>query len=304
MFKKLFLLLFMSNFLAVGNAFSETCYDFIAGQNIVAGSVCVTKSDENLEFKFNTIDNFLIDEVHLYVGDLAEMPATKKGNPKVGNFPYKQEDINTNTATLVVPLSSIGNPACDSEITFAAHAAVFKDLGDGKLLAETAWTQGERIVEKGNWAMSSTYVLECGGTGPQVGGCETAFAVGDTTFIDLGLSNSRWGWEITNIGPGSYSAPIYAGAGQNDLSKGTHVGNLVYVYDGSSISVDFNMFAGFVMDETHLFVGTDHTTTIAPGLYGNQNDLNFSSSDSYVIGGFNGEPLFLVAHAVSCSLIQ
>jgi hypothetical protein len=130
--------------------------------------------------------------------------------------------------------------------------------------------------------------------------CETAFAFGETTFIDLRLTDSRWGWEVGPFAPGSYSTPMYAGAGQNDIAKGTLVGTLGYEYDGQSVTATFTMLPGFTMDETHLYVGSTHTTTISPGQFGNLHDLDDAVSDSFTVGTFGGEALYLVAHAVTC----
>lgn len=293
--------------LAVFTSFSlsaETCYTMYGGQTINVGSLCISNDDNNMIVNYSTSDQWLLSEVHFFVGmSLDTMPQTKKGSPKIGQFPYTQESINTNFYQLTIPLSELGSPACGTDMVLAAHASVESNSEDGGGQQETAWSEGDRILEKGNWATYSNYTITCdGGTGGPKKSCETAFAVGDTTFIDLGLTNGRWGWEITNVLPGNYEYPIYAGAGQNDLTKGTHVGNLNVSYDGSAVIVTYSMFPGFVMEETHLYVGTSHITTISPGQYGNIHELDDSGSDTYTINGFSGEPVFIVAHAVSCSI--
>jgi predicted ribosomally synthesized peptide with SipW-like signal peptide len=59
---------------------------------------------------------------------------------------------------------------------------------------------------------------------------ETAWAFGSNkysdSFIDLGISN-KWGWVVYyKVGSSDFTAYLYAGAGQNDLSKGTVVGTV------------------------------------------------------------------------------
>lgn len=59
---------------------------------------------------------------------------------------------------------------------------------------------------------------------------ETAWAFGgdeySDSFIDLGISN-KWGWVVYyTVGAPDLTADLYAGAGQNDLSKGTFVGTV------------------------------------------------------------------------------
>lgn len=285
-------------------AWAEDCFSLLAGQYSNIGQVCVSNDNDFLYVKYQTQDEWLLNDLHLYVGtSLAALPVTKKGNPKIGNFPYSEEGVNTNYFEFKLPLSTLGILTCGADIVVAAHASVQRLLDGGSYQEETAWSEGTRFVEKGNWGTYSNYQYSCVVNPPQVGTCDTAFALGDTTFIDLGLTNSRWGWEITNIVPGSFSYPLYAGAGKNDINKGTHIGNISVKYNGSTVVVNYSALSGFVFDETHLYVGTTNITTIAPGQYGNIHDLEYSSTDSYTIGGFNGESLFIVAHAVSCPLL-
>ena len=51
--------------------------------------------------------------------------------------------------------------------------------------------------------------------------CETAYAYGSRAFSEISdLENARWGWEIILNGNDALITSIYAGAGQNDTSKG------------------------------------------------------------------------------------
>jgi hypothetical protein len=282
----------------------ESCVTLFAGQTIDAGSVCTTVEGDDLVITYTTDNGWELTEAHAWVGeDLAEMPQTPTGNPKIGNFPYNSGDITgATTFSFNVPLASLGSECvCDLSYIVAAHAALRKDDGMGGYETQTGWADGSPIVNRGSWATYTTVTLSCEEEPPpEEGSCETAFAFGETTFIDLGLTDSRWGWEIGAFGPGSYSTPIYAGAAQNDLSKGTLVGTLGYEYDGSYVTVTFTMLPGFTMDETHLFVDSSHVTTISPGLFGNTHDLDNASSDVFTVGTFEGEPLYIVAHAVVC----
>lgn len=283
---------------------AEDCFDLLAGQYTNIGKVCVSNDQDFLYVKYQTENEWLLNDLHLYVGTtLAALPVTKKGNPKIGNFPYNVEGVNTNYFEFKLPLSILGTISCGDSIEVAAHASVQRLIDGGSYQEETAWSEGTRFVEKGNWGTYSSYSYSCTVTPPQVGTCDTAFALGDTTFIDLGITQSRWGWEITTVLPGTYSYPLYAGAGKNDISKGTLVGDLDVTYDGANVFVSYKARNGFVFDETHLYVGKTHITTIAPGQYGNIHDLEYTSHDSYSLGGFSGEPLYIVAHAVSCPIL-
>lgn len=280
-----------------------TTVDLFAGQNILAGTVTISKTEGYLLVSYNTVNGFELDEAHVFVGEsIDDMPQTKNGNPKIGNFPYVADGLSGSYYQFMIPLSEFGGePAiCDKMFYVAAHAALVKDNGDGSFQTETGWGDGDRIVDKGSWATYFSFVYTCEIVNPPSSGdCETAFAFGDQSFIDLGLTDSRWGWVIELDQFGVFTAPIYAGAGQNDISKGTHVGTLTYRFDGSVLTVAFTMFNGFFMDETHLYASTDMPTAIAPGQYGGLHDLDGASSDQYTVS-VNGGAVYIIAHAVVC----
>ena len=58
--------------------------------------------------------------------------------------------------------------------------------------------------------------------------CETAYAYGEqyaNCFLNIpGVTSNNWGWSNGPIGAGTYSWPIYAGAGQCNIGNGTLVG--------------------------------------------------------------------------------
>ena len=114
---------------------------------------------------------------------------------------------------------------------------------------------------------------------------------------------NRWGWTNGALGAGVYAFEIYAGAGQCDLSKGTFVGILNVIYDGSSAYVSFDLNAPYGLTETHLYIGSgllasnNGEFTVAPGQYPDvHDDLGSVLSDSFVVTGLSGE-IFVVAHA-------
>lgn len=158
---------------------------------------------------------------------------------------------------------------------------------------------------RGFGVTASTYFTDpvsCDGPPPPppAPSCETAFAYGSTTLIQLGLTQSRWGWQSGPLSPGSHSFPVYAGAARSDTSKGPLVGQVSVGYDGTTANVSCQTSAGYVLDATHPYVGTRSVPTISPGRFGDTHDLTSASSDSFRIGGFSGEPICGVAHAVSC----
>jgi len=149
---------------------------------------------------------------------------------------------------------------------------------------------------------------------PQYDGCETAFAYGldpaiPTCFLEMGYN--RWGWSVAlNPEVSTYfELPIYAGAGQCDLEKGTLVGTLIVELSGSTATVTYQMDSGYTMSETHLYIGSRMLPvrkdgvccTISPGQYPDIHEgLEGAQTDVYVIEDIPSGELNVVAHAVVC----
>lgn len=125
--------------------------ELVAGQFIHIGSVTLNNDMTNLYVTYTTIENWYINELHLYVGDLSGLPKTKTGNPIPGQFPYSESfSSNTQSYTFVIPLSDITKDC----FIVAAHSSVSeKNSGGSVIRTETAWGNGTRITATGNWAM-------------------------------------------------------------------------------------------------------------------------------------------------------
>ena len=130
-------------------------------------------------------------------------------------------------------------------------------------------------------------------------GCETAYAydgLKGTCFNQLGFGN--WGWSIGPLSAGSYTFPVYAGAGQCNINNGTLVGNVTVNYNGSQAIVNYNIDPAYTVEETHLYVGKTQVpknkkgkNTVAPGQYpyrGLSNTINITGD------------IYVIAHAVVC----
>ncbi len=138
--------------------------DLIAGQTIDSGDVTLINDGTTLLITIQTQDDWQLSESHVQIGEtLDDFPLTKKGNPKVGNFDYQREYNPLVTEdTYEFLLADLGLESGDT-IIFAVHTVVVQTDSDGEVIAEeTAWKQGERFVEKGNWAMYNMYdIQEC-----------------------------------------------------------------------------------------------------------------------------------------------
>ncbi|HBG70643.1 MAG: hypothetical protein A2W93_03880 [Bacteroidetes bacterium GWF2_43_63] len=279
--------------------------DLIAGQNMIAGKVSVSFDNTNLYVSYNTMNDWFLSEVHLWVGpDLSLMPQTNSGNPKIGQFPYKASGLNGSTSyTFTIPLSAFGgyDNMCSSVLYLAAHASLYKTGSGGAVQTETAWGNGSQMNEQGSWAMYFLVQFMCEDDYYSAGPCETAFGYGPLTFIDAGLTSSRWGWIYTLSTGGTFETPLYAGAGQNNINNGLHVGTVTYSYNGSGLKVEFETFGGYSLSETHVYASSAFPTTISPGLFGHSNSDPDPKSDAYFIELNGGPPVYVIAHAVVCS---
>jgi hypothetical protein len=316
----------------VANTDGAYCTNLMAGQYTDAGDICVAVEDANVLITYTTVDGWKLTETQLFVGSTqAEMPQTRQGNPKVGNFPYKSGNLNgVTTYTFTIPLDSWlamwgVNPsmtACEAHNLFvAAHAAVRKDTGSGTYQTETGWGAGYALVDRGNWATGFQIEIGCGGEEPEPEGkYETAFAYGGSVgvcFIDADFDKNgsddgfqRWGWSNGPLAEGDYTFQVWAGAGRCNRNNGTLVGSLSVSYHSGTATVRYDMtgtsFMGskFNMLATHLYVGGEPLArdvngefTVAPGQYPLVNEyLVPTTSAPLTIGGLTGT-IYVVAHA-------
>lgn len=306
------------------NISTQTLY---AGQTINAGTVTYDDIDTDndgtndaLQICYNTTNGWELTEAHFFIGSaLADMPTTKSGNPQIGLFPYKSGDITGRTSyCFTIPFTVLGFSCPGPEDYFvAAHAALRKPLSGGGYQTETGWGNGQRLVQRGNWAMYNTIFITCDPTTPAQATTETAFAFdGDQSgcfqnFSEFISNENRWGWTNGPLVAGQYTFPIYAGAGQCDISKGTLVGNLSVNYIGSSATVTYTLSGSnpatglpYSLEEVHLYVGSElfprnkqGELTIAPGQYPKKASDLSGQTYTFTVSSLSGS-VYVIAHAV------
>lgn len=306
----------------------ETGVNLIAGQNIDAGNILFEDIDTDgngekdaLQVTYMTENGWGLYDIHFWIGSsLSTLPTNKAGNPQIGLFPYKYSGLGgVSSYTFVIPFSSIGYNCDVADNYYVAAHAVVKKLVNGSWQSETGWGDGMRLVHKGSWAMYFKLYITCDEEPPLVQtSTETAFAYGESygnCFLNYSefISNpNRWGWTNGALNEGSYTFPIYAGAGQCDISKGTLVGQLSVSYSGGSAVVTYQMNGSnsqtgmpYVLDEIHLYVGSEvfprnkqGDFTIAPGQFPyTASSLSNALSYSYTVTNLSG-PVYVIAHAV------
>jgi len=289
----------------------------LAGQYFEAGTITIGNDTELLCIYVEAAEGWYLEETQIHIADdPADIPQ-KNGNPAPGQFDYQFTHETYATAdTLCLSLDSLGL-AVDDSTAIAVHTALVNIEGMDTIRTETGWGNGEPFPGK-NWAMFNWYTIQkCEPPDdpewpPEGEGCETAFAMGDSTFIEMGLTNARWGWAaMIPWGAEDMMFDLYAGAGQNDLSKGTLVGSVTVSAGTDGAMVEFDLLDGFYLDETHLYFSSTRPETIAPGQYGYLHDpvvsqTPYPMTDSYL--DLPGLPVYtsayMIAHGVVCAVPQ
>lgn len=288
-----------------------------AGQTIDAGLLYLDDIDTNgdgqddvLKVTYELKNNWELVNIHFWIGTaLGDMPQTKTGSPKLGNFPYNFDITgNQSTYTFEIPFNVIGF-SCGSEGVYmvAAHASIRLPLGGGSYQNETAWGDGLRIVQKGSWAEYFNIQISCDEkpvTAPETR-TETAWAYGTgyaKTFSSI-FNTPRWGWTNGPLVEGTYKFDLWAAAGKNDLSKGTLVGSVNVSYSAGVAIVKYITNSPYKLEEAQLYVGNDMLAkdngeyTVAPGQLGNNAGvLNGLSNYTFTVTGLSGS-IYVQAHA-------
>lgn len=215
------------------------------------------------------------------------------GPGNYGNFGTYWEQI--------IPLSTL--PECFIVVAFARireistlPSAPYKDI----------W--GKSAFKASGYYLN--YCVQQCSLPPPLGGCETGYAYGNSyanCFLTIpGVQSNNWGWSNGPIGAGSYSWPIYAGAGQCNIGNGTHVGTLTVNYTPPIATVTYATFNGYVLNATHLHVGNQILPmkkgkyTTAPGQFPYKHEnLNGVSTDTFTISGLSGN-IYVAAHSEVC----
>lgn len=300
--------------------------ELVAGQTIVVGSILFEEIDTDnngqadvLKITYQTTDDWYLEEIHFWIGtSLNQMPQTQTGNPQIGHFPYKFNNLNTQKFSFTIPFSIL-NVNCNNlnEYFVAAHASVFRLSNNVVVQGETAWGKGERITRKGNWAMYFKIFIQCDQPSqPQTTKTETAFAYDPergTCFLDLGhlIPNpTRWGWTIGPLNEGFYTFDLYAAAGQCDINKGTKVGYVTLSYINGQVVVRFFTVGTnpvtqqpYTLDEMHVYIGRhilphskNGSYTLSPGQYPFSAEGRGATSYTFTMYGFSG-PIYFIGHA-------
>ncbi len=276
------------------------------------GTVTVGNDLVNLYVTYALAPGYYISATNLYIGAPEALLSTSGNvlNPDgtgyfhTGSPPFVHHlagyPVTLETAyTHVIPLADL--PQCSIVV---ADADIY--------LSGASYPNYITVYAKAPAFKSYGYYMNYCKQSCSSGGCETAYAKSadpliSNCFIGIpGVTSNNWGWSNGPIGPGTYSWPIYAGAGQCNIANGTLVGTLNVVYGGGTATITYTMGSNCLLNETHLYVGNDILPkkkgkyTTAPGQFPYKHEnLNGVSSDTYTITGFSGN-IYIAAHSVVC----
>ncbi|MBZ9631534.1 thrombospondin type 3 repeat-containing protein [Salegentibacter sp. LM13S] len=134
--------------------------------------------------------------------------------------------------------------------------------------------------------------------------CETAYMKGDTGLNTLANAN-RWGWAEhyqTSEDGDSKTFSIWAGAGQNDTSKGELVGTAEISIDDDDITLEITLEPGVSLNELHINLSEEvpsGNNVFAPGQY-NLNDEVNAGTLTYTWERDYSDDFYIIVHAVAC----
>ncbi len=276
---------------------TATVCDLVAGRSIDVGSVTVANDADDLYVTFTLeVPDATFGTLHLGVyTSLLEVPGGGTARPAPGQLTWQADASGLTSYTFVHPLSRGGLPVECGTTTFyvVAHAEVRMAGGTetGFGGSETGFggcNPGPNTRGNNGWWFYMTHVVQCcDAPPPHDGSYETAFAKPPTSgsgvtgyvwttapksnperYASLDLIRNRWGWAANLAAPGTWTWPLWAGAGLNDTANGARVGDVTVTWDGTQVTVAYDLVAGFTTSEVHVYAGDDAPKTTAPGQYG------------------------------------
>ena len=237
------------------------------------GFLSIGNSEDSLFVNFDLDTGWFIHTIYLYTGPEEQLPVTRWGFPKVGEFPFiKFPRKEVNDYTVSVPLSG------DDSVTVAAYVIVYKWEKFNKhrsMKMQGLWGKGHKQIGKiWGWGWTINYgVQSCDEDGGNGGGgnpspCLQAWNDGQFSYT---ISASQLGWYNTYTSSTSpYTKIFYANSGANPVTSGSAVGEIYVDYFGVVgtyyLTVTYKITdPAYSLTEMHLYVGDGAPATIPEG---------------------------------------
>ena len=137
----------------------------LAAQDMEVGTVIVQSDETEVCVTYFLNEDYVdmglgLYEAHLFIGSsVDDIPQTKGNrwgtNPIPGLFPYQEYLDGVPCVSFCVSFDDLGLTT-DDTLVIAAHAVVGQYVDD-VLMTETAWGEGDRFNQRGNWGMYFSY---------------------------------------------------------------------------------------------------------------------------------------------------
>ena len=146
----------------------QECVALFADRTLPVGQVCISADGDELVVTYTTDDGWTLTETHLAVSsdepgsgqwtDRDHRWQNPQGAPSPGRFPHSQvhDPAAGTTASYTIALADIDGAEPGTTLHLAAHAKV-AHLAEER--SETAWADGTRFVDRGNWATWFSYTI-------------------------------------------------------------------------------------------------------------------------------------------------
>lgn len=292
---------FKSSVIYCGDPITGTIVNY--EQTINAGTVTVGNDQTDLYVTFEAASGWTLRSTYLYVGPAESVPGSLEPD---GSGDFKQ---------WLFPISNWYNNGIDQK----TYNISLDELDECFIVVAYCNPQNLSTGDiylgwgKSDYKTEGYYLDYCKQNCeiPPLGGCESAYAYDDKysiCFITLTqlINGKKWGWTNGPVSEGSFVFDLYAGAGKCDIERGTRVGKVYVNYDGVVAEVEYLIFDGYGLNETHVYVGNDilpkkkNKYTVAPGHYPQKHDnLNGATSDSFIFSNLSGE-IYIITHADVC----
>ncbi|MDT8415609.1 MAG: hypothetical protein RQ735_09555 [Flavobacteriaceae bacterium] len=299
-------------------------FDLFAGRKEIAGKVLVENTKDSLTITYKLNEGWYMLAAKVFAGKFEDIPLFGGGNPKVGQFPYKYEFKKPQSEfSLTIALSeiSLSAPTCISIAAYAAlvtklpeaddddddddrqTAAVSKNFTSNtskKYRYEGGWAgdqdfPGNSIARYMNYCLQDCFKI-------QVLNCQDAFMFGDVSFIDFGLTNTRWGW-ISEIKTNEtiQPKPMYIGAVNNNLAVASHVSDVLVTHNDKKVTVQMQAFPGYSFNQTNVYLSDDPPTQHTPNTYPYRQRNANATSVTYDIEYSGDGQYWLIVNAQVCN---
>ncbi len=136
--------------------YPTTTTTLFAGQTINVGTLSITNNASSITVNYALSNGWYLDEIHLYIGPLSQMPVNSQNVPVPGQFPVNQSfGSGVNTYSYSRPLA--GLPSC---YVVVAHASVYKVVNGVIVQTETAWGFGDPFQNTDRWGWTVPYCTQ------------------------------------------------------------------------------------------------------------------------------------------------